>query len=131
MKNLKEQLEKRIPTIEAAYKETGRPQIDFSIYPEDLRVNRKSEYDAIILVEAARKIERENGSGEIDWDNGSQPKWRPWFWMSPSGFAFSVSDYVYTGATAGGGSRLRVLSKETSDYLGKNFLEMWKNVQLK
>ena len=134
MKNLRKQLEERIPTMEAAYKETDRPQVDFSNYPEDLRANRKSEYDAIVLVEAARKIERENNSEEIDWSNWNQYKWIPWFKMgggSPAGFRFDGSCCDDTCASAGSGSRLRVLNKETATYLGEKFLEVWENVQLK
>jgi hypothetical protein len=130
MKNLTEQLKERIPTIEAGYQETGYPKVDFSVYPEKIRANRQSEYDAIVLFEAARKIELENNPEEIDWST-SQPKWAPYFWMSPSGFAFDDSYFVFAHAFAGSGSRLRVLRRETSDYLGMNFLEMWKNIQLK
>jgi|GEM_PF-5068504 len=32
-KNLKKQLSERLKTVEDAYKETGRPIIDFSFYP--------------------------------------------------------------------------------------------------
>ena len=131
MKTLKEQLKERLKTVEDAYKETGRQKVDFSVYPEDLRINREAEYDAIVIVEAARKIECENGFGEIDWDNNSQWKYIPWFVMSPAGFRVYGSDCAYTVAYAGGGSRLRVLSEETSNYIGETFLEIWGNVQLK
>lgn len=130
MKKLKQQLEKRIPSIEAAYEETGLPRVDFSVYPEHLRINRQANYEVVVLVEAARKIERENGSGEIDWSNWSQRKWIPWFRMSPSSFAFDGSDYVCSYANAGSGSHLYVLSEESADYLGEKFLETWKNIQL-
>jgi hypothetical protein len=130
MKNLREELKKRIPTVEAAYKETGRPEVDFSVYPEDLRVHKKACYDAEILVEAARKIERENGSGEIDWSDYNQYKYIPWFKMSPSSFAFCVTFYGFGFTDAGCGSRLRVLARETAAYLGEKFIEIWENVQL-
>lgn len=134
MKNLKEQLKERISTVESAYKEADRPEVDFSVYPENLRVNRKANYDAIVLVEAARKIERENGFGEIDWNNWDQRKYIPWFLMgnsgSPAGFAFYDSYYGNALATAGSGSRLHVLSEEAASFLGENFPEVWENVQL-
>jgi hypothetical protein len=130
MKNLREELKKRIPTVEAAYKETGRPEVDFSVYPEDLRVHKKACYDAEILVEAARKIERENGLGEIDWSNWEQYKFIPWFKMRPSSFSFFVTYFDLGVAYAGCGSRLRVLALETAEYLGEKFIEVWKNVQL-
>jgi hypothetical protein len=131
MKTLTEQLKKRITSVEAAYKETGRPKVDFSVFPEDLRLYEKGHYDAIVLIEAARKIEKENGKGEIDWTNSNQYKWLPWFRMSPSAFAFCGSFYDHTNAGAGSGSRLRVLSEESSDYLRETFPEVWEIVQLK
>lgn len=130
-KNLKKQLSERLKTVEDAYKETGRPIIDFSFYPEDLRINREAEYNAIVLVEAARKIEIENGSDEkLDWTDYSQWKWIPWFRMSASGFAFDDTSYVFSHAFAGSGARLRVLSEVTCKYLGETFLDIWKKVQL-
>ncbi|GHU80543.1 hypothetical protein FACS1894145_7030 [Bacteroidia bacterium] len=131
MKTLKQQLEKRIKTVDDAYKETGRPKVDFSVYPEDLRTNREAEYDAIVIVEAARKIERENGFSEIDWGNNNQWKYIPWFIMSPAGCRFGDSYCDSSNTFAGSGSHLRVLSEEACDYIGKKFLEVWKNVQLK
>lgn len=130
-KNLKKQLSERLKTVEDAYKETGWPKVDFSFYPEEIRENREAEYNAIVLVEAARKIEIENGSDEkLDWTDYSQWKWIPWFRMSPSGFAFCDANYVNSTAYAGSGSRLRVLSEVTCKYLGETFLDIWKKVQL-
>ncbi len=130
MKKLRQQLEDRVEFIEQAYEEANRPRVDFSVYPEDIRSNRENNYHAVVLVEAARKIERENGLGEIDWSNPNQYKYAPWFRMNPSAFVFRGSDCVRSDATAGSGSRLRVLDRTTSDYLGEKFPEVWKEVQL-
>ena len=131
MKNLKKELEKRLISIEAAYNEAGRPKVDFTVYPENMRVHEEADYNAKVIVEAARKIERECGLGKIDWADSSQRKWIPYFWMSPSGFAFERSYYGLTHAFAGSGSRLRVLSEIASDHIGKTFPEVWEAVQLK
>jgi hypothetical protein len=131
MKTLKVQLEERLNSIEQAYEETGLPKLDFSMYPESMQEHEEASYDAKVIVEAARKIERENGSGEIDWADGSQRKWYPWFYMNPSGFRFGGSDFDHGYASAGGGSRLRVLTEEASDHIGKTFLGVWEKVQLK
>jgi len=131
MKNLREQLEERLSSIENAYNEVGESKIDFSIFLEGKREYKEAQYDAEILVEAARKIERENGSGEIDWNNHNQRKWVPWFIMSPSSFAFHGSHCAYSFAAAGSGSRLRVLNEETADFLGEKFPETWERLQLK
>lgn len=130
-KNLKKQLSERLKTVEDAYKETGWPKVDFSFYPEEIRENREAEYNAMVLVKAARKIEIENGSDEkLDWTDYSQWKWTPWFRMSPSGFAFDGAYCACSAALAGSGSRLRVLSEVTCKYLGETFLDIWKKVQL-
>ncbi len=129
-KNLKEQLKERLGSVEQAYNEVGESRIDFSVFPEHKKEYKEAQYDAEIIIEAARKIEKENGSGEIDWDDYSQYKWLPWFEMSPSRFAFSDSCCGDSGAFAGSGSRLRVLNRETSDHLAETFQEIWKTVQI-
>lgn len=130
MKKLEQQLQERIKTVEDAYNETGRPKVNFSGFPEDMQVYEKNHYDALVLVEAARKIEKENGLEEIDWSKRNQAKWIPWFWMSPSAFAFCDADYGYGVACAGSGSRLYLLSETAARYIGETFPEVWKNVQL-
>lgn len=131
MKNLKKELEKRLISIEAAYNEAGRPKVDFTVYPENMRVHEEADYNAKVIIEAARKIERECGLGELDWADTSQRKWTPWFWMRPSGFAFEDSDCADTRAHAGSGSRLRVLTEIAADHIGKTFPEVWEAVQMK
>jgi len=91
MKTLKNQLQERLNTLEQAFEETERQKVDFSVYPEDLRVNREAEYNAIVIIEAARKIEKEFDLEDIDWENSRQLKWIPWFICSPSRFAFGSS----------------------------------------
>ncbi len=131
MKELKKLLEERLSSIEDAYNETERPKVDFTVYPQDMRQHQEADYNAKVIVEAARKIEKECGLGEIYWSDSNQPKWTPWFWMRPSAFAFGFSHYGSTHASAGSGSRLRVLSEVAADHIGKTFPEVWEAVQLK
>lgn len=131
MKELKKLLEERLSSIEDAFRETERPKVDFTVYPEDMRQHQEADYNAKVIVEAARKIEKECGLGEIDWSDSNQPKWIPWFWMRPSAFAFRDSHYDNTLADAGSGSRLRVLSEVAADHIGKTFPKVWEAVQLK
>ena len=131
MKELKKLLEERLSSIEDAFRETERPKVDFTVYPEDMREHQEADYNAKVIVEAARKIERECGLGEIDWSDYSQPKYAPWFRMSPSAFAFRCSIYDIADARAGSGSRLRDLSRIASDHLAETFPEVWEAVQLK
>ncbi|GEM_PF-4772626 len=77
-----------INSIETALKVTGKIMPDFSGIPED----RRDRYMALFEMETI--IEAINNGWVPDWEDTDQPKWRSWFWMSPSGFAFSYSDYV-------------------------------------
>lgn len=131
MKELKKLLKERLSSIEDAYRETELPKIDFTVYPEKMREHQEADYNAKVIVEAARKIEKEYGLGEIDWSDSNQPKWIPWFWMRSSAFAFLISHCGGTDAFAGSGSRLRVLSEVAADHIGKTFPEVWEAVQLK
>ncbi len=55
-------------------------------------------------------------------------RWYPWFRPngSPSSFAFDSSDYLCSTASAGSGSRLCLKSEELANYVGKQFLDLWK-----
>src|SRR5579859_5364142 len=65
-----------------------------------------------------------------DWNSGMEVKWRPWFWMDSPGFRFTASDFTYTCAVAGAGSRLCLKTRELSDYVGKKFLPLWRDLMV-
>lgn len=69
-----------------------------------------------------------NEGWEPDVCNSNACRWYPWFRPngSPSSFAFYYSLCEYSGADAGGGSRLCLKSEELSNYCGKQFLALWK-----
>lgn len=113
----------RIKTVADAREETGRPDIDFSFMPKDLRDYFQAQYDAIVLVEALNEGEK------LDWGNSNQPKWVPWFKMGS--FSFRCSGYFYSTAYLGAGSRLCLKNELLSTYLAKQFPEICKNIQLK
>jgi len=50
--------------------------------------------------------------------------------MSPSAFAFCSSDFGNATASAGSGSRLRLRTSELAEYAGKQFIDIWKDIQL-
>ena len=65
------------------------------------------------------------GEWEPDWNNGNQQKWYPYFeWSSGSGFGFSRSFYLFTYADSSVCSRLCFPTRELSDYFGKQFIEI-------
>lgn len=61
-----------------------------------------------------------------DWNNGSQRKWAPWFYLNNPGFRFYVSFYVLSLTRTTGGSRLCFESEELSDYAANQFLDLYK-----
>lgn len=108
----------------------GWPKIeisDLSIFPESLREHIKAYYDTVTTFEAHRKVE----DSELDWSDPDQRKYAPYYWMSPSSFAFGGSYCVNGVARAGSGSRLRVRTREASDNIGKKFTDTLMGVQLK
>ena len=115
----------KIKTYEDALKATGRPDVpDMSAFPEDMRKHFTALYKMVVIVEAL------NEGWKPDWDNTDERKCFPWFWLSRSSFAFGVSDCGLGSAFAGGGSRLKLKSYELADYCGKQFEDIWKDIQL-
>jgi len=115
----------RIKTFEDAMRETGSPDVpDFSNLPKEQQPYFVAQYKMFVIAKAL------NEGWEPDWNNSNQLKWRPWFKMSPSSFSFYDSYYEYDFAHAGSGSRLHVKSEELAIYIGKQFLDIWRDIQL-
>ena len=115
----------KIKTYEDALQATGRPNVpDFSALPEDMRKHFTALYKMVVIVEAL------NEGWKPDWNNTDERKCFPWFWMSPSSFAFGGSCCDYEDADAGGSSRLKLKSRELADYCGKQFEDIWEDIQL-
>jgi hypothetical protein len=108
----------RVKTIEDACREVGEDMEEIADrYPSDV-INFK--YACIIC----RAL---NEEWVPDWENTSQYKWFPWFQMR-GGFGFSFSYYTYTNTAANVGSRLCFKSEELSNYAGKQFESIYKNL---
>lgn len=122
MKNIRN----RVKTFENALRITGdAPVPSFSDVPDE----KDREY--FIALYKMRVIVKALNEGWIpDWDNLSERKWRPWFVMSPSGFAFNDSNFVHERSNAGSGSIFCFKSKELSDYCGTQFIYLGKIIQL-
>jgi len=78
----------------------------------------------IIIAEAL------NDGWKPNWTNSSEWKYYPWFWMDAPGFRFYVSYCASTNAYAGTGSRLCFKTKELSDYAGKKFITLWRDLMV-
>jgi len=115
---------KRPETVEDAFQMTGRPTVDFSNLPEDLRVHFENYYKAIVITEAL------NEGRKPDWDNWSENKWRPWFRMSSSAFGLYDTNCDGTYSGAGSGSRLVNFNEETAEYSATQFKDVWKEIQI-
>lgn len=114
----------KIKTVDDAFKATGRPKVNFSNIPEDLREYFESTYNAVVVTEAL------NGGKKPDWDNRNELKWRPWFVMSASAFGLYDAGCAYSGSSAGSGSRLQNIDEETAEYSATQFVDVWKGVQI-
>ena len=110
----------RVKTYEDALKVLGRE--DFShenLYPREI-ARRKIE----IIIEAL------NEGWKPDWENASQLKWYPHFYWSSMGLWYSYSDYSPTYAYTDFGVRLCCKSEEIADYVGQQFLDLYKEMFL-
>ena len=115
----------RIKTFEDAREETGRPDVpDFSMLPKDMRKHFEALYKMIVIAEAL------NEGWIPNWDNANECKYYPYFVMSSSSFAFVSALCDFSVACAGCGSRLRFKTRELAEYAGKQFIELWKEIQI-
>lgn len=71
-----------------------------------------------------------NGSWKADWEDSSQRKWYPWFKMK-SGFGFSDTLYVSTYSFTSVGSRLCCKDSETAEFMGRQFIDLYKKLLTK
>lgn len=125
MKKENQKITELVKSFEDARNMTGRPDVpDFSNLPTDMRKHFEAQYKMIVIAEAL------NEGWIPDWDNYDEYKYYPWFEMSPSSFAFGVSYSDSTNAIAGSGSRLKFRTHELSEYAAKQFIDIWKDIQI-
>jgi hypothetical protein len=119
-KEVKENVIIRIKTFEDAMKETGRPEVpEFLDVPEDMRNYFKAQFKIIVIAEAL------NEGWKADWEDDSEPKYYPYFYMSSGAFVFHYTIYYCSYAYAGDGSRLCFKTRELARYAGEQFLDIW------
>lgn len=125
MKKENQKITELVKSFEDARNMTGRPDVpDFSNLPTDMRKHFEAQYKMIVIAEAL------NEEWIPDWDNYDEYKYYPWFEMSPSSFAFVVSVYGSALAFAGSGSRLKFRTRELAEYAAKQFIDIWKDIQI-
>lgn len=125
MKKENQKITELVKNFKDARKLTGRPDVpDFSNLPADMRKHFEAQYKMIVIAEAL------NEGWMPDWNNYNEYKYYPWFEMSPSSFAFYGSGYDTALARAGSGSRLKFRTRELSEYAAKQFIDIWKDIQI-
>jgi len=67
-----------------------------------------------------------NEGWQPDWNNTSERKWQPWFYMGSAGAGFRLSVCVFGYAYSGVGSRLCLKSEEVAEYAAKQFADLYK-----
>ena len=99
---------------------------DFSFLDKIEEKAQIAHFKLIIIIKAL------NEGWKPDWSNGKWDKWFPWFWFdndngsSSSGrFSFDVSVHLCTASACG--SRLCLKSEELADYVGQEFIELYKD----
>ncbi len=125
MKNLSE-----LKTFEGACKveklDPKKVIPDFKAYPVKDRKAMIAHTKLVIIAKAANRIANNGKTWKPDWNNGKWDKFYPWFWMDggSSGFRYHVCDYQRSVSYVG--SRLCFVSREAAEYVGKQFIKLYK-----
>ena len=67
---------------------------------------------------------------EPNWDDYSEYKYFPWFYMNNPGFRFYVSLGYYYVAFVGSGARLCFRTRALSDFAGKTFEDVYRDAMI-
>ena len=114
----------RLKTVEDCFEETGNPKVpSFDCVPEKWRQHFQDYYTALVVVEAHNEGEK------IDLYSGINRHY-PYFAHNGSASAFRFYGAIcdFTGADAGGGSRLCVKDAKIAEAMGKQFTEVFRNL---
>lgn len=121
---MNENIIEQVKSFEDAQNITGRPSVDFSMLPKDLQRYHEALYKMTVIAEAL------NEGWTPNWDDLDEKKHFPWFVMSTSGFAFHGTDCRWAFAISGYASRLCLKSAELAEYVGREFIDIWQDIQL-
>lgn len=117
----------RVKTYLDACHELGREPLDEKKLLELGLTEHDIAYQKLTLI-----IEALNEGWKADVCDANVRRWYPWFEPngSPSSFAFRASAYVRASANAGSGSRLCYKTRELAEYSAKQFIDIWKDIQI-
>lgn len=117
----------RVKTYLDACHELGREPLDEKKLLELGLTEHDIAYQKLTLI-----IEALNEGWKADVCDANVKRWYPWFKPngSPSSFAFDISSYDDESAYAGCGSRLCYKTCELAEYSAKQFIDIWKDIQI-
>lgn len=117
----------RVKTYLDACHELGREPLDEKKLLELGLTEHDIAYQKLTLI-----IEALNEGWKADVCDANVRRWYPWFEPngSPSSFAFDGSDFDPACAGAGSGSRLCYKTRELAEYSAKQFIDIWKDIQI-
>lgn len=117
----------RVKTYLDACHELGREPLDEKKLLELGLTEHDIAYQKLTLI-----IEALNEGWKADVCDANVRRWYPWFEPngSPSSFAFRDSDSGFAFAFAGCGSRLCYKTRELAEYSAKQFIDIWKYIQI-
>ncbi len=106
---------------------------DFIFYPEKDREAMIAHAKLIIICKAANQLDNNGKEYNPNWEDYSEYKYYPWFDMddssSASRFSFNVCGNWVSGSAVG--SRLCFISRELAEYIGKQFIGLYKSYFVK
>lgn len=122
-KALFQKITDRIKTYEDACTELGISPMDENKLMELGLTTHDIAYQKLATI-----VKALNEGWQPDVCDSNVARWYPWFRPNgaPSSFAFYYSNFEASTAIAGSGSRLCLKSEELSTYIGKQFLDLWK-----
>lgn len=106
-------------------------------YVDALKVLKRDHFDENNLFprEIARRkleiiIEALNEGWKPNWEDYSQSRWYPYFYGAFMGFSYSLAYVSPSNATTNFGVLLYCKSEEIADYVGKQFLDLYREMFL-
>lgn len=116
----------KIKSFQEACKVTGHNAK--TVLPDLTAIPAEFHKSIIALIKLQIIVKATNGEWTADWNNYSQPKYYPWFWMDKPGFRFSDTCYGRAVTCSTGGSRLCFGTREDCNYTVKKFLLLYKDL---
>lgn len=100
---------------------------EFSIWSKKDQKAMTAHAKLVIIARAANRLANGGKEWTPDWTNYDQWKYYPWFDMSRGSSGFRFDDYVHWCSLSYVGSRLCFVSREVCEYVGKQFIKLYKD----